>query len=144
MPPRWYWIVAALALVWMAFGVMAFIMDPLTDEAALAEMSEAQRELFLARPTWLFTVYGVSVFSGLAGAIGLLMRRGWAVTAFGLSLVFVIIQFVYVLFVMDAIGRIGAAEAVPFPILIFTIGAVLLWFSLRAKRRGWLKSASTS
>lgn len=141
MVPRWYWVVAGLAVVWMLFGVLAFIMDPLTDEAALAEMSQAQRELFLARPTWLFVVYGVAVFTGLAGAIGLLLRRAWAVTALAVSLLFVFVQFVYVLFVMDAIGRIGAAEALPFPIVIFTIGASLLGLALMARKRGWLRSS---
>ncbi len=142
MVPRWYWFVAGLALVWMLFGVLAFIMDPLTDEAALAQMSEAERELFLARPNWLFVIYGMAVFTGLAGAIGLLMRRGWAVGAFAVSLFFVVVQFVYVLFVMDAIGRIGAAAALPFPLMIFSIGVSLLWFSLHMRRRGWLGSNS--
>lgn len=136
--PRWFWIVAVLALLWMLFGVLAFIMDPLTDEAALEQMSEAQRELFESRPTWLFVVYGIAVFTGLAGAIGLLMRRAWAVTAFAVSLVFVVVQFFYVLFILDAIGRIGAAEAVPFPVVIVAIGAGLLWFSIAARRRGWI------
>lgn len=136
--PRWYWIVAVLALLWMLFGVLAFIMDPLTDEAALEQMGEAQRELFESRPTWLFVVYGIAVFTGLAGAIGLLMRRAWAVTAFAVSLVFVVVQFFYVLFVLDAIGRIGAAEAVPFPVVIVAIGAGLLWFSIAARQRGWI------
>lgn len=136
--PRWYWIVAGLALLWMLFGMLAFIMDPLTDEAALEQMSEAQRELFEARPVWLFVIYGIAVFSGLAGAVGLVMRRGWAVTAFLVSLVFVVVQFFYVLFVLDAIGRIGAAEALPFPLVILAIGAGLLWFSLLSRRRGWI------
>ncbi len=137
MIPRWYWFVSGLAVLWMLFGVLAFIMDPLTDEAALAQMSEAERELFLERPTWLFVIYGIAVFSGLVGAVGLLMRRSWAVTAFVVSLVTVIIQFIYVLFVMDAIGRIGAVAALPFPLVIFVIGAGLLWFSLFARRNGW-------
>jgi hypothetical protein len=141
MVPRWYWIVAGLAVVWMLFGVLAFIMDPLTDEATLAEMSQAQRELFLARPTWLFVIYGGAVFAGLAGAIGLLLRRTWAVSAFAVSLLLVIVQFIYVLFVMDAIGRIGAAEALPFPIVIFVVGAGLLWLSVVARKRGWLRSS---
>lgn len=137
MIPRWYWFVAGLAVLWMLFGVLAFVMDPLTDEAALAQMSEAERELFLERPTWLFVIYGIAVFSGLAGAIGLLMRRSWAVTAFVVSLAAIIIQFIYVLFVMDAMGRIGAVAALPFPLVIFVIGAGLLWFSLLARGRGW-------
>jgi hypothetical protein len=139
-PPRWYWIVAGLALLWMLFGVLAFIMDPLTSDEMLAQMDTAQREVFEARPTWLFVVYGIAVFAGLAGTIGLLMRRRFAVLAFAISLAFVVLQFVYVLFVLDAIGRIGAAEAVPFPLVIMSIGAALLWLSLHARKRHWFRS----
>lgn len=136
--PPWFRVVSVLALVWMLFGVLSFVMDPLTSEAALAEMSENQRQLFEARPLWLFVVYGVSVLSGLAGAVGLIMRKAWAVAAFLVSLVFVVIQFVYVLFVMDAIGLLGVAEALPFPVVIVTIGALLLWLSVHARQKGWI------
>ncbi len=139
MVPRWYWVVAVLALLWMLFGVLAFVMDPLTSDETLAAMSEAERELFLARPTWLFAIYGAAVFAGLGGAIGLVLRRAWSVHAFLLSLAFVIVQFVFVLFVMNAIGRIGPAAALPFPLVIFAIGAGLLWFSFAARSRGWLR-----
>lgn len=88
--------------------------------------------------SWLFVVYGIAVFAGLAGAIGLLMRRAWAVGAFTVSLVFVVIQFVYVLFVLDAIGRLGLAQAAAFPVVILAIGAGILWFSITARRRRWI------
>lgn len=77
-PPRWYWLVSALAVIWMLFGVLA------------------------------------------------------------VSLGAVILQFGYVFLAMDAIARLGAASAVPFPLVIFAIGAALLWFSLAARRRQWI------
>jgi hypothetical protein len=138
-PPRWYWIVSGLALAWMLFGLLSLIMDPMTDEAALAQMSDAQRELFEARPMWLFGIYAIAIFSGLAGAIGLLLRHSWTVWVFAVSLVAIVVQFVYVLFIMDAIGLLGASESLPFPIVIFVIGALLLWLSIHAKGQGWLK-----
>lgn len=138
-PPAWYWIVAGLATLWMLFGVLAWTMDLMMDPAALADMSEGQRELYTTRPGWVFIAYGVAIFCGLAGSIGLLLRRSWAVTAFGISLVAVIIQFGYVFIGMKAIETLGAAEAVPFPALIFAIGAFLLWFATRARQRGWLR-----
>ncbi|MDQ2069073.1 hypothetical protein [Natronospira bacteriovora] len=137
-PPRWYWIVSGLALVWMLFGLLSLIMDPMTSEEALAEMSEAQRELFEARPAWLFAVYALAILSGLGGTVALLLRKAWALPLFTVSLVAVVAQFVYVLFILDAIGRIGAAEALPFPLVIFTVGALLLWLSVHANRRGWI------
>jgi hypothetical protein len=137
-PPTWYWVVSGLAVLWMLFGVMAWVMDLLTDEAGLAELSEAQRQLYGARPQWLFVVYGVAIFSGLAGAIGLLLRKSWASTLLGLSLAAIIVQFGYTFFGMRAVQVLGAAAAIPFPLVIFLIGAALVWFARRSRKVGWI------
>jgi hypothetical protein len=137
-PPTWYWIVSSLALVWMLIGVAAWTADFMLDEAALAEMSEAQQQLYTTRPQWLFIVYAIAIFSGLLGTIALLMRKTWAIPLFAISLVAIIVQFGYTFLVMNAIGVLGAAVALPFPIVIFVIGLLLLWFATRAKNSGWL------
>ncbi len=136
--PKWYWIVSGLALVWMLFGVMAWTADLMMDEAALAQMSEAQQQLYAQRPQWLFVVYAIAIFSGLIGAIGLLLRKSWAVIALAVSLAAIIVQFGYTLFAMDAIRLLGPGVALPFPIVIFAIGLLLLWFATRAKKSGWI------
>lgn len=137
-PPRWYWIVTGLALLWMLFGVFALIMDVVTDETTLAELSEAQRQLYAARPGWLFGVYAAAILTGLAGVVGLLLRHAWAVTLLAVSLAAVVVQFGYTLFAMRAIELLGAQTALPFPLLIFAIGTALLWLALRARQRGWI------
>ena len=139
-PPLWYWIVSGLALVWMLFGVLAWFMDFMMDEAALAQLSEAQRQLYTARPQWLFVDYAIAIFSGLAGAVGLLLRKTWATLALGVSLAAVIVQFGYTFLVLEAIELLGAAAALPFPLVIFAIGVFLLWFSMQSKARGWTTS----
>jgi hypothetical protein len=137
-PPTWYWIVSGLAVLWMLLGVMAWGMDLMTDEATVAEFSEAQRQLYAARPQWLFVVYGVAIFSGLGGAIGLLMRKSWASMLFAVSLVAIIVQFGYTFLGMHAVQVIGAAAAIPFPVVIFVIGVALLWFANRSRKAGWI------
>ncbi|HUQ09882.1 MAG TPA: hypothetical protein VM146_06155 [Steroidobacteraceae bacterium] len=137
-PPRSYWVISILALAWMLLGVMAWTFDLMTDEKALAAMSEPQRQLYAARPGWLFGVYAVAIFSGLLGVIGLLIRKRWAITALALSLVAIIIQFGYTFLGMDAIGLLGPGEALPFPTIIFAIGAALLWFASRSRRSGYI------
>ena len=137
-PPKWFWIASALALVWMIFGVLAWGADLMMDSATLAEMSAAQQQLYANRPQWLFVVYAIAIFTGFVGAIGLLMRKRWAVAAFAVSLCAIVVQFGYTLTAMDAIGLLGPASALPFPIVIFTIGALLLGLSIKAKDAGWL------
>ena len=99
-----------------------------------------QRQLYAARPQWLFAVYGVAIFSGLIGAIGLLLRKSWASMLLALSLAAVIVQFGYTFAVMHAAERLGAAVAIPFPLVIFLIGVALLWFARRSRARGWIAS----
>jgi hypothetical protein len=137
-PPRWYWIVSGLAVLWMLFGVFAWFMDLMTDEASLAQLSEAQRQIYASRPQWLFILYAVAIFSGLAGTLGLLLRKGWATAVLAVSLAAVVLQFGYVFFGLDAIRILGAAVAVPFPAVIFAIGALLLWLAVHSKKRGWI------
>jgi hypothetical protein len=138
-PPRWYWVVAILILLWAVLGVLSFFADPGSNEAVLAEMSDAQRELFAQRPGWIFAIYGLAVFASLAGALGLILRRRFALPAFALSLLLVVVQFAYVLFVLDAIGRLGLVEAAAFPMVILVIGMFSLWLSWHARSRGWFQ-----
>jgi hypothetical protein len=136
--PRWYWVAAGLALVWMLIGVLSLVMDIMTDAAALAAMPEGQRQLYESRPQWVFGVYAVATISGLLGATGLVLRRRWAVTLLAVSLAAVVVQFGYTFLVMDAIGKIGAAMALPLPIVIVVAGVLSLWLSQMAAQRGWL------
>jgi hypothetical protein len=137
-PPRSYWVISILALAWMLLGVVAWTFDLMTDEQALASMSEPQRQLYAARPQWLFGVYAVAIFSGLLGTIGLLARKGWAIALLAISVAAIVVQFGYTFIGLDAIRILGAGAALPFPIVIFGIGAALLWFANRAKRSGHL------
>lgn len=137
--PRWYWIVAGAALLWMLFGVAAWFADFMMDESTLAQMPEAQRQVYEMRPEWMFALYAIAIGSGLLGAVALLLRKTWAVAMFAVSLVTAIVQFSYLFFGMNTIERLGPAVALPFPLLVIAIGIGLLWFSLVAKKQGWLR-----
>ena len=138
--PAWYWIVSVIALLWMMIGLASLVMDFLMDEATLMQMSAPQRELYETRPQWIFLVYALAIFSGLLGTLGLLMRQRWSLPVLVVSLLAALVQFGYTLFVMDAIGLIGAAAALPFPLLIIAIGVFLVWFSRHARVQGWHRS----
>ena len=137
-PPTWFRIASWLALLWMLSGAAAFVMDVMTDEAALAQMTPAQRELYEERPQWLFAMYAVAIVTGLAGAVGLVLRKAWAVPALAVSLVAVVIQFGYTIFGMQAIERVGAAQALSLPIVVFIAGALTLWLASTAKKSRWI------
>ncbi len=139
-PPRWYRVVSVLALLWMLFGVAALLQDAFGSEAMRATMSDAQRQLYDARPRWLFLCYAVAIFAGLAGAVALLLRRRWAVPVLVLSLAAAVVQFGYTFVGMRAIELLGPAIALPFPLVILAIGAALVGVARHAEQAGWLGS----
>ena len=44
-PPKWYWTVSGVALIWMLFGVFAWVADLMMDEAALAGVRGAAEQI---------------------------------------------------------------------------------------------------
>lgn len=136
--PGWYWAVAVLALLWEAMGCFAYLSQVSMDSAALAQLPAAQRDLWMAMPAWATGAYAVAVWAGLIGAVGLLLRRGWARLAFAASLAGVIVQFGWTFLATPILTTIGASAAA-FPAFILLVAALLLWFSGFAAKRGWLR-----
>lgn len=136
--PTWFWIVTALAVLWTLTGVASYIMDVTMNEEMLAQMPEAQRAIYETRPSWVVGLYAIAVFTALFGAAALALRKKLAVPFFGVSLAAVVVQMGYVLFGMSVIATLGATAAI-FPAVIVVLGALLLWFSMQAKSKGWLR-----
>src|SRR3546814_3539593 len=79
--------VGALALLWNLVGVAAFVMQVAMPAEALGAMPAEQRAIYEATPAWLYVFYGLATFGGVAGSIGLLLRRRWAVSVYLVALV---------------------------------------------------------
>ncbi|MCM5661781.1 hypothetical protein [Galbibacter mesophilus] len=136
--PWWFWLIAVLALIWNLIGVGAFIADVTITQDALNSLPDAQREIYENNPSWSKAVYGIAVFTGVLGCIGLLIKKKWAKAVFVISLLAILIQMGFSLFVLktpDAFGPI----AYVMPALVILIAAFLVAFSNRAAKRGWLR-----
>lgn len=135
-PPAWFWIIAAVALVWNLMGVGAFVAQVTTSPEALAALPEAERAYYENFPLWALLAFAVAVFGGAIGSLLLLLRKALAKPVFVASLIGVIVQMSYNLTagVMDVYGP--GALAMPIMILLFAI--FLIWFAGRAKNNGWI------
>ena len=136
--PGWYWAVAVLALLWEGLGCFAYVMQVGMDPAQLAAMPPAQREIWESMPIWVTCAYALAVWIGLAGAVGLLVRRRWARAAFAVSLLAVLVQFGWTFLATPILTTIGTSAAA-FPAFILLMAAILLWFSDHAAKKGWLR-----
>jgi hypothetical protein len=135
-PPGWFWVVGVLVALWMLVGVLAWCVDLGMSPERLAQLPQAQQELHAARPQWVFVVYTIAVFTGLAGAILLLLRHRFAKTLFLVSLLAAVLQFGYVFAAMDALALLGPAMALPLPAMVIAVGLFTVWYARWCARHG--------
>ena len=136
-PPRSFLIISVAALIWNLLGAMSYIMEVTRSPEALAQMPEAERLLIETLPSWVTGAFAIAVFAGLLGCVALLLKKAWAVPLFLVSLVAVLLQMGYWLFMTSAMDVYGP-EAVFMPLLVTVIGIFLVWYSRDAKAKGWL------
>jgi ABC-type xylose transport system permease subunit len=138
--PFWYWITATAAILWNLMGCAMFAVEVFALEAAMADWSEPQKAWARSIPAWIYFIYGVAVTTGVAGSIGLFMRKSWTVPLFAICLAAVLIQMGYTMLVLNGLEVMGPADAA-MPLIVIVIAAALLGFSWFAKSRGWLGPA---
>jgi hypothetical protein len=134
--PALFWAVAIAAVIWNLLGVVAYLMEVTMSEEAMAALPEAQQALYAAQPSWVTGAFAIAVFSGLGGSIALAFRRSFATAVLSASLIAVGLQMFYVFALSNTVAVMGLNSAI-LPSLVISIGAALVWFSLRARKKGW-------
>jgi hypothetical protein len=137
--PAHLWIVGVLALLWNAFGCYDYLMTNLHNSAYLAQYPADQLAYFESLPGWLTGFWALGVWGGLAGSALLLARSRYAVHAFAVSVLGIVVSFGYQMFAtqMPASMKQGAMAMMPW--VIFVIGAFLLWYAMRESKSGVLR-----
>ena len=125
-----------LIVLWMLVGVLAWCVDLGMSAERMAQLPEAQQQLYATRPHWVFVVYAIAVFTGLAGAVALLLRHKLAKTLFLVSLFAAIVQFGYTFAAMDALALLGPALALPLPSMVIAVGLFTVWYARWCARHG--------
>jgi hypothetical protein len=136
-PPVWFWIISVIALLWNAMGVNAYIQQAYKTDSFKAMYTEEQLDMIANTPAWATAAFAVAVFGGILGSLGLLLRKKWAKSLFILSLLGIIVQMTYNLFISKAMEVYGPG-AVIMPILVLFVGVFLLWYSKKAIAKKWL------
>jgi len=139
--PFWYWVIAAVALLWNLLGFAFFGTEMFAQEAIMKSMPEDQKVWARSIPGWIYFIYGLAVSTGVAGSIGLFMRRNWTIAMFAISLVAVIVQMGYTMIILGGIKAMGPSGLI-MPVLVIVFAAALLWFSWFARTRNWLGRVS--
>jgi hypothetical protein len=101
-------------------------------------LSAAQQAMYAARPAWAVAAFAVAVWGGLAGCVGLVLRRRWARPLLLASLVALVVQDVGMFVIAGAASGAGpTAIVLQSMVLAIAIGLVLL--ARLAERRRWIQ-----
>jgi len=130
-------IIAIASLIWNLVGCATFIADLTVTPEMIAQLPADQQMLRKFLPTWLPYVYGVAVFTGAIGCIGLILRKKWAVTILLVSFVAVLIQMGYTILFTQAVSVYGPGTAMISVMVIFMAG-FLYFYARNAAANRWL------
>ena len=128
--PVHLWIVGILALLWNAVGCFDYYATQTKLESYMSQFTPQQLEYFYSFPAWADAAWAIAVWGSLLGAVGLLLRKAWAVWLFGLAILAMLVTAVYNFALSDGMAIMGR-EAVIFTGVIWVI-ALFLYFYARA------------
>ncbi len=129
-PPVWFWIISVLGLVWNGMGIDQYLGQAYNTDRWQSLMTPEQIELAQNLPSWYTACFALAVFGGALGCVALLLRKKWAYLLFFLSLITVLAQMSYIMFVLKMANAMT-------PIIII-VALFLLYFSKKSIAKGWI------
>lgn len=136
--PKWFVVVAWIALLWNLFGVLAFVSQMMMNPEMLAELPQAQQDFYSAIPVWANAAFGIAVFGGVLGCIGLIMKKQWALVVLAVSLLGVIVQQFHAFVMANALEVLGPSGLIV-PVLVLIVAVDLVGLALAAKNKRWIE-----
>ncbi|MEQ9467141.1 MAG: hypothetical protein RLN88_06980 [Ekhidna sp.] len=136
-PPVWFWVVSAIALLWNLMGVKAYLDQAFMSDDALAQLEAAVQDLLNQTPAWVTAAFAIAVWGGALGSLLLILRKRLAYQVLVVSLIGIIVQMFYNVFMSGAMDVYGPGGlAMPIMILLFGVG--LVWFAKKSISSGWI------
>jgi len=135
--PVHLWIVGILSLLWGLVGVFDYLATEMKLDFYMSQFSEEQLAYFYGFPAWMVAVWAFAVWGGLAGSVGLLLRRAWAVWMYALSLAGLAVSSIYNFGLSNGAEVMGQG-AVIFTVVIWAVAIALLLYARKQASNGVL------
>ncbi len=136
--PAWFMVVAVIALIWNLLGVGAYLVEAFASPEMLEAMPDEQREVLENRPAWATAAFAVAVWGGFFGCLLLVLKRKLSQTILIVSLVGVLVQMIYNLFVAGSTITYGPGE-IAMALMIPVVSLALVLMAKKGIASGWLK-----
>jgi len=135
-PTSAFWIISVVALLWNIMGVAAYLGQAYMTDEVLKLLPEGEQAFYNNVPAWVTAAFAIAVFAGAFGCVGLLMRKKWATILFVISIIAVIAQSTYNLFIQKFMEV--PLQHMIWSIVVIVIAIFLVWFSSNATKKGWI------
>lgn len=136
-PKAAFWIITVIALIWNLMGAFAYIQQKYKTDTFESQYTQEQLEMVYNMPAWATAAFAIAVFGGVLASIALLLRKKIANHLYLISLIGIIVQMIYNIFISGALDVYGPG-AIAMPIMVIVIGVFLYLFSKKAITKGWL------
>ncbi|WP_067734114.1 hypothetical protein [Novosphingobium naphthalenivorans] len=132
-----FWAIAALSLLWNAFGCMDFTLTVTRTPPYMAQFPPEMVDWLDTQPTWTLVPWALGVWGALAGSLLLLLRSRHAVAAFALSLAGLAVSQIWQA-LSDMPESMTTPAATGMTVTIWIAALVLLWYAVRMRGQGVL------
>jgi hypothetical protein len=135
--PKWFKVVAILALIWNLMGVVAYLMRAFRGDEAIAALPEAERAYLQAVPAWATAAFAFAVWGGALGSLALVLKKSWAYPVLIISVLGIAGQTIHSFILANAMEVYGMMSLIMM-IITLAIGIFLVWLANSAKSKGWI------
>ena len=142
--PVSFWIVCSVLLLWGLGGASIYVAyfletpEEFARGAETAANSEAYANYVANIPVWAIAVGMISAAARLLGAIGLLLRRAWALPLYVISAAFFLLV-LYRAFVLAGVASVMSGPHIAIEVVFLALSVFAIWFALENKSNGILK-----
>ena len=135
--PAHLWIVGVLSLLWNSVGAFDYLATQLQLESYMSQFSEEQLAYFYGFPAWTVAAWAFGVWGSFTGSIGLLLRKKWAVIAFGVALAGLFVSSIYNFGFSNGAEMMGIGGVI-FTVIIWIVAILLFLYSRAQAKSGVL------
>jgi nitrate reductase gamma subunit len=144
VPPVSFWAISIALLLWGLGGASIYVAyfletpDQFAQAAESAANSEAYADYIANIPFWAIVIGMTAAVTRLLGAIGLLLRRAWALPLFLISVgLFLIV--LYRAFVLANVASAMSGTHIAVELVFVALGLFAVWFARDNRSKNILK-----
>ena len=144
VPSISFWVISIVLLLWGLGGASIYIAyfietpEEFAQTAETAANRQAYADYVANIPFWAIAVGMIAAMTRLLGAIGLLVRRAWALPLYIVSTVFFLIA-LYRAFVLANVSSVMSGPHIFVEIAFLTLSIFGVWFARENISKGILK-----